>query len=72
MPQLMNRTVHVRIDGRSVELTLAMLNLSDTATDEQIKQAVAGHCDLSTDSLKNHVVVRTSHAIIVRPEAIYG
>lgn len=72
MAQLMNRAVHVRIDGRSEELTLALLDLTDDATDEQIKQAVAGHFDLPAQSLANHVVIRTSQAIIVRPEAVYG
>ncbi len=72
MAQLINHVVHVRIDGRSEELTLAMLDLNYNATDEQIKQAVAGHFDLPAHSLDNHVVVRTSQAIIVRPEAIYG
>ncbi|HET8911172.1 MAG TPA: hypothetical protein VFN23_06905 [Ktedonobacteraceae bacterium] len=72
MAQLMNHAVHVRINGRSEECTLAMLNLSSTATDEQLKQAITGHLDLSVGSLANHVVVRTSQAIIVRPEAIYG
>jgi hypothetical protein len=72
MAQLMNHAVHVRIDGRSEELTLAMLDLNDTATDAQIKQAIASHFDLPMHSLDSHVVVRTSQAIIVRPEAIYG
>ncbi len=72
MTQLMNHAVHVRVDGRSEELTLAMLDLNDSATNEQIKQAIACHFDLPAHSLDNHVVVRTSQAIIVRPEAIYG
>ena len=31
MTQLINRTVHVRFDGRSEELTLAMLDLTSNA-----------------------------------------
>ncbi len=72
MAQLMNHAVHVRIYGRSEELTLAMLDLNDTATDAQIKQAITGHFDLPAQALATHVVVRTNRAIIVRPEAIYG
>ena len=72
MVQLTNHVVHVRVDGRSEELTLAMLDLNDNATNEQIKVALAGHFDLPVHSLDNHVVVRTSQAIIVRPEAMYG
>lgn len=72
MAQLMNQTVHVRFAGRSEELTLATLNLTDNASDTQIKRAVARHFDLSPTYLDELVVVRTSNAIIVRPEAIYG
>lgn len=72
MAQRMNHAVHVRIDGRSEELTLAMLDLNDNATNEQIKQAIASHFDLPAQALATHVVVRTNQAIIVRPEAIYG
>ena len=72
MTQLMNHIVHARIDGRSEELTLAMLNLGDNASDEQIKQAITCHFDLPARYLDNHVIVRSSQAIIVRPEAIYG
>ncbi|HLG61542.1 MAG TPA: hypothetical protein VKY19_06395 [Ktedonosporobacter sp.] len=72
MAQLMNQTVHIRFDGRSEELTLAMLKLAGNASDAQIKRAVASHFDLPQTYLDGLVVVRTSNAIIVRPEAIYG
>jgi hypothetical protein len=72
MTQLIPSTVHIRFHGRSEELTLAMLHLTSHATDAQIKQAIAHHFDLPAHSLHDHVVVRNSQAIIVRPEAIYG
>jgi hypothetical protein len=72
MTQLINRAVHVRFDGRSEELTLALLDLNDAATDAQIKQAITGHFNLPSQALDTHIVVRTNQAIIVRPEAIYG
>ncbi|HZS76535.1 MAG TPA: hypothetical protein VFA41_07960 [Ktedonobacteraceae bacterium] len=72
MTQLLQRALHVRFDGRSEELTLAMLGLQSDATDAQILRSVEGHFDLPAHYLDNHVVVRTSQAIIVRPEAIYG
>lgn len=70
--QLADRTVHVRVNGRSNELTLSTLKLRADATDGQIKAAVARHLDLPATELAGHVIVRTSQAIIVRPEAIYG
>ena len=70
--QLADRIVHVRVAGRSEELSLAALGLHNDATDIQVKEAVVGYLDLPVSSLANHVIVRTSQAIIVRPEAIYG
>ncbi len=64
--------LHVRLDGRSEELSLALLQIDQGATDEQIKYALAAHFDRSVAHFGHHVVVRTSQAIIVRPEAIYG
>lgn len=72
MAQLINQAVHVRFDGRSEEVTLATLNLTADANDTQIKRAVASHFDLPRTYLDDLVVVRTSNAIIIRPEAIYG
>jgi hypothetical protein len=70
--QLADRIIHVRVAGRSEELNLAALGLQNEATDAQFKEAVARHLDLPVASLADHVIVRTSQAIIIRPEAIYG
>ncbi len=72
MTQIMNQMIHVRFDGRSEELTAAMLHLANPATDSQIRQAIVSHFDLPINYLDDHVIVRTSNAVIVRPEAIYG
>lgn len=70
--QLANRIVHVRVAGRSEEMDLVALGLHNDATDSQLKEAVTRALDLPANSLADHVIVRTSQAIIVRPEAIYG
>ena len=72
MTQLINQAVHVRFHGRSEELTMSTLQLTSGATDAQIKQALTRHFDLPASTFAYHVIVRTSQAIIVRPEAIYG
>lgn len=72
MTPLIQQIVHVRFDGRSEELSLAQLDLNAQSTDVQIKRAVEGHFDLPARALDAHVVVRTSQAIIIRPEAVYG
>jgi len=70
--QLADRLVHVRVSGRSEELSLAALGLQSDAVDSQIKAAVVRALYLPDNALANHVIVRTGQAIIVRPEAIYG
>jgi hypothetical protein len=70
--QLTDRIVHVRVAGRSEELSLAALGLQNDATDAQVKEAVTHRLDLPASSLTHHVIVRASQAIIVRPEAVYG
>ncbi len=72
MTQMMDQTIHVRFNGRSEELPSAQLNLGSDASDTQIKQSVAIYFDLPRTSFDDHVIVRTNHAIILRPEAIYG
>jgi len=72
MTQLAHLAVHVRFDGRSEEIPLAQLGIAQNATDNQLKHAVARYLDLPADSLSSHVIVRTTQAIIIRPEALYG
>jgi hypothetical protein len=73
MAVTVNRTlVHVRHEGRSLELDLNALNLRRDATDFQVKEAVAAHLDRPVDEFAGHIVVRTSQALILRPEAVYG
>jgi len=64
--------VHVRVDGRSPEFPYALLDIAPTATDDQLKQAVAEHLEVPLARLSDHVVVREGQAIVVRPEAVYG
>ena len=64
--------VHVRLNGRSQEVPIALLDLSPWAEDGQVKTAVTRHLGRSGDDLERHVVVRTREAIILRPEALYG
>jgi hypothetical protein len=77
MTQLIHREedgmlLHVRFDGRSEEMPLDVLQLGPDASDDEIREAVAARFDRSLAHFSRHVIVRTSQAIIVRPEAIYG
>ncbi len=72
MTQLAHQTVHVRVNGRSEEIPLAQLGLAQHSTDSELKDAVVRYLDLPVDSLRSHVIVRTTQAVIIRPEALYG
>lgn len=67
-PQLL----HVRFEGRSEEFSLAALGLDGAALDAAVKQAVAAHYDRPASDFRDYVVVRSSDALILRPEAVYG
>lgn len=64
--------LHVRFDGRGDELTLGALGLDHQAEDRAIKQAVARYYDYPAHAFDDYVLVRYEHAIVLRPEAIYG
>ena len=65
--------VHVRYDGRSVDLSEALLGVHAGMSDAEIKERVAGQFDVGTKQLETYVVDRTPDGdMIVRPEAVYG
>jgi hypothetical protein len=64
--------LHLRFQGRSIELPLAELDLTLDAPDAQILRALTCYLGRPAGSLDGMVVVRHQHAIVVRPEAIYG
>jgi hypothetical protein len=67
------RVVHVRLDGRSFDLPADRLGLSDSATDEQVKAAVARHLEVPGNRLNDSVIDRHPNGnLTVRPEAVFG
>ncbi len=64
--------LHVRFAGRSEDVDLSELGLEPSATDAELRAALARRYDCSVSDLDGYVVVREPQAIIVRPVAIYG
>lgn len=69
--------LHVRFEGRSLELPVEELRLSDrndrTASDEEIKALLAEHLNVAPARLDAYVIDRRPDGtLIVRPEAVYG
>ena len=67
------RVVHVRLDGRSFDLPADHLGVSEAATDEQVKAAVARHLEVPANRLSDSVIDRHPNGnLTVRPEAVFG
>ncbi|NJP06508.1 MAG: hypothetical protein HC837_13230 [Chloroflexaceae bacterium] len=72
MAQPHDISLHVRFNGQSEELDLAVLHLGADVSDTALREALARHYDCSQEALDEYVIVREPQAIIVRPLAIYG
>ena len=65
--------IHVRFQGRSLQLNAGQLGLAANAHDIDIKRAVANQLDVALSALQFHVVERHQNGnITVRPEAVFG
>jgi hypothetical protein len=65
--------IHVRQDGRSLDLRAVQVNVTAQMPDVEIRQTVARHLDLALDAFEDLVVDRRpSGDIVLRPEAVYG
>jgi hypothetical protein len=65
--------VHIRYEGRSVDVSEAQLSLNASMSDAEIKERVARHVDARREQLDFYVVDRTPNGdLVVRPEAVYG
>ncbi len=65
--------VHVRFDGRSLDVAERDLELTAGMGDAEIKERLARRLDVRPDRLKNYVIDRTANGnLVVRPEAVYG
>lgn len=65
--------VHIRYEGRSVDVSEAQLQIHALMSDARIKEQVARYVDASPPELDFYVVDRTPNGdLIVRPEAVYG
>jgi hypothetical protein len=65
--------VHIRYEGRSVDLSEAQLSIHVGMSDAEIKERVARRFDAGAKQLEFYVVDRTPNGdLVVRPEAVYG
>lgn len=65
--------VHIRFEGRSLDLPLTELGASDTAGNDDLKQAAARYLEVSAKRLRDYVVDRhESGNLTIRPQAVFG
>ena len=66
-------TVHVRYDGKSYDLPFGDLAVTARDSDDDVREALARHFDVSTATFRAFVVERhRTGNITVRPEAVFG
>ena len=65
--------LHVRVQGRSRDIALDMLDIGAGSSDDMIRQAVARFMELQPEQLRGTVVERHDNGnITLRPEAVFG
>lgn len=66
--------LHVRVDGRSLDIPFNDLDVGFGSTDTEIKQAVASFVEVPLSKLQNFAVERNEvqSSITLRPSAVFG
>jgi hypothetical protein len=75
MAELFNggAVLHVRFDGRSLDIPLNDLDIGPGSNDREIKCALASHLQVPEAKLRDYVVDRHDTGnLTVRPEAVFG
>ena len=67
------RQLHIRFEGRSRDIPFRALDIGDTSSDEEVREALARYMDVPTRKFAAYVVERhTNGNMTVRPEAVFG
>lgn len=65
--------VHVRFEGRSLDIDLDQLDLAAAVGDQEVKRALARYLEVSESRLRDYVVDRHETGnLTVRPQAVFG
>ena len=65
--------VHVRFDGRSLDVPLADLDVGPAANDRDVKRALARYLEVPEAKFRDYVIDRHETGnLTVRPEAVFG
>jgi hypothetical protein len=65
--------VHVRFEGRSLDVPLSVLDVGPHTADRDVKRSLAGYLEVAEARLRDYVVDRHENGnLTVRPEAVFG
>lgn len=65
--------LHVRFDGRSLDLALSDLDAGPASSDDAIKRSLAQYLDVPVEKFRHYVLDRHETGnLTVRPEAVFG
>jgi hypothetical protein len=67
------KVVHVRFEGRSLDVPQADLDVGAASSDNDVKRALARHLQTPEEKLRDYVIDRHDTGnMTVRPEAVFG
>jgi hypothetical protein len=65
--------IHIRFEGRSLDVPLSALDLGALPSDDQVKRALGHYLKVPASKLRDYVVDRHPNGnLTVRPEAVFG
>jgi hypothetical protein len=65
--------VHIRYEGRSLDIPQGDLDIGPASNDNDIKRALAQHLDVAEGNFRDYVIDRHETGnLTVRPEAVFG
>jgi hypothetical protein len=65
--------VHIRFEGRSLDIPQGDLDVGTASSDNEIKRALARYLELPEAKLRDYVIDRHETGnMTVRPEAVFG
>lgn len=67
------KVVHIRFEGRSLDVPQSDLDVGAASSDNDVKRALARHLDTAESKLRDYVIDRHDTGnMTVRPEAVFG
>ena len=68
-----NPVLHIRFEGRSVDIPLGDLDVGRLSSDRQIKDATARYLDVPSREFQHYVIDRhETENLTIRPQAVFG